>query len=184
MQPEDLSKALELYRPSLRLLAGVRLDPRLREKVDPSDLVQESLVKAYANLSQFQGNTPEQLYGWVRRILANEMALAIRRYIGGPRHLERSLEAGLEESSLHLERWLADLSREPMALVTQREQIARLVAALTSLSEDQRTTLELRYLQGMSPPEIAELQGKTTAAVAGLLRRGLEKLREVLIEES
>jgi RNA polymerase sigma-70 factor (ECF subfamily) len=71
-----------------------------------------------------------------------------------------------------------------MALAAQRELGARLVTALASLPEDQRTTLELRYLQGMSPPEIAKLQGKTTAAVAGLLRRGLETIRVVLLEES
>ncbi|MFO0930795.1 MAG: sigma-70 family RNA polymerase sigma factor [Gemmataceae bacterium] len=184
MLPDDLARTLEQYRPVLRVLAATRLDPRVREKVDPSDLVQESLVKAYAHLAQFQGTTPAQLHAWVRQILANEMALAVRRFVGGPRGLEQSLEAALEESSVNLDLWLADLSEEPREEAQRREQLTRLMAGLADLPADQRAALELRYLQGLSPPQIAEREGKTTAAVAGLLRRGLEQLRQVLAEEA
>jgi RNA polymerase sigma-70 factor (ECF subfamily) len=173
---------LEQYRPILRMLAGARLDPRLRGKVDPSDLVQDSLLKAHANFQQFRGQTAAELQAWLRRILANEIAQAVRRYLTGPRGLEQSLEAELEESSVRLERWLVDLDIGPEERAQRAEQLVRLTKTLAGLPEDQRIVLEMRYLQGHSPPEIGALQGRTTAAVAGLLRRGLQALRDVLNE--
>ncbi len=181
--PDGERWAPERYRPALRLLAGARLDPRLRGRVDPSDLVQESLLKAQAHLDQFRGRTVEELHAWLRGILANEMALAIRRHLGGPRGLERSLEGELEASSLRLERWLADGAAGPDERAGREEQLARLAEAVGRLPEDQRTVIELRYLQGMSPPDIGARQGRSTASVAGLLRRGLRALREALKEK-
>jgi RNA polymerase sigma-70 factor (ECF subfamily) len=180
----DRPWALEKYRPLLRLLAGARLDGRLRGKVDPSDLVQESLLKAHAALDQFRGTTTAELQAWLRSILANEMAAAARRHLAGPRGLERSLEKALEESSVRLERWLADSGGAPGDRLEREEQLSRLTGGLASLPEEQRLAVELRYLQGLGPPQIAALLGRSTASVAGLLRRGLEALREVLPDEA
>src|SRR5262249_21168378 len=94
-------RPLEAFRDYLRLLAGLNLDPRLRSKLDPSDLVQETLLKAHRNFAQFRGQTDAELSSWLRRILANTLAEAVRRYTAGPRKegRERSLEAALDECS-------------------------------------------------------------------------------------
>ena len=59
----------EDYRDYLHLLARLQLDPRLRGKLDPSDVVQQTLVKAYQNRAQFRGHTAGEEAGWLRRIL-------------------------------------------------------------------------------------------------------------------
>src|SRR2546421_11428663 len=94
-------RPLEGYREYLRLLARLQLDPRLRGKVDPSDLVQQTLLKAYLARDQFRGQTPEQRAAWLRQSLANTLAHTVRDYGRARRDaaLERSLEAALADSS-------------------------------------------------------------------------------------
>jgi RNA polymerase sigma-70 factor (ECF subfamily) len=175
---------LEHYREYLRLLARLQLDPRLRRQLDSSDLVQETLLKAHGRRKQFRGTTDAELAGWLRTILANTIAQALRKIGQQPGAQPHSLEAALEESSLRLERWLELSDSGPGARLLRQEQLTRLADALAQLPEDQRTAVELRHVQGWSVPDIGELTGRSVASVAGLLRRGLKRLRELLEDSS
>jgi RNA polymerase sigma-70 factor (ECF subfamily) len=176
-------RGLDAYRDYLHLLARLQLGPRLRGRLDPSDVVQETLLKAHAALDQFRGRTEAERVAWLRRILAHTLADAARQFDRqqGDQHV--SLEQALGESSARLESWLAAEAPAPNARVEREEQLLRLATALGRLPEDQRTAIELRHLQGYSVPAIAEMTGRTVASVAGLLRRGLKALRGLLDDE-
>ena len=189
MPPGDLPPDLRLerYREYLRLLARLRLSPRLQSKLDPSDVVQETLLRAHEHREQFRGQPETELAAWLRRILANVLADKAREFARGKRDLalEHSLEAGLEQSSQRLEKWLADEQSSPSERAMRQELLLQVADALAGLPADERTALELRYLQ--EPPwplaEIARHLGRpSTKAVSGLLERGLAKLRKVLRE--
>jgi RNA polymerase sigma-70 factor, ECF subfamily len=178
--------SLERYRAYLRVLARVQLDPILQGKLDPSDLVQETLLKAHEAREQFRGHTEAELMAWLRRILANTLIDAARRFAGEGRDVgrEQSVAAALEQSSSRLEALLeADPSGSPPARAMHEEQLLRLAEALSQLPEDQRTAVELQYLAGQSVEAIARQMGRSKSSVGGLLRRGMRRLRE-LLEES
>jgi RNA polymerase sigma-70 factor (ECF subfamily) len=178
-------RPLERYRDYLRLLARLRLGPWLRGKLDASDLVQETLLRAHQHRGQFVGQTEAEWVAYLRRILANVAADRAREFARGKRDaaLERSLEAALEQSSLRLEQWLAAEQSSPSERAMRQEALCALAAALARLPEDERTAVELRYLQDPPRPlaEIARQLGRPGAkAVAGLLARGLARLRGLM----
>jgi RNA polymerase sigma-70 factor, ECF subfamily len=179
---EGPAVALERFRDYLRLLARLQLDPRLQGKLDASDVVQQTLLKAYQALDQFRGHSAAEQAAWLRQILARTLANAVRDLGRAKRDLtlERSLEASLHDSSARLEAWLAADQSSPSQKAERNEQLLRMAEALTTLPELQREVLLLRHCQGWSLAQISDHLGRSRAAVASLLRRGLKQMREHL----
>ena len=170
-------RSLERYRAYLHILARVRLGRWLQGKMSPSEVVQETLLKAHERRHQFRGQTEAEWRAYLRRILANTVADAYR-HLGN----EQEIESLIDQSSAQLEAWLSEQTTPSMNL--QREELlVHLADALAQLPADERTALELRYLHDprWSLEEIAkDLKRPSAKAVAGLLHRGLEKLRSLL----
>jgi RNA polymerase sigma-70 factor (ECF subfamily) len=163
-------------------LARVQLEPRLRAKLDASDIVQDALLQAHEHREQFRGRTEAELAGWLRAILANTLTAAARRYAADARDLgrERSLQDSLARSSARIEGWLAADQSSPSERVMRVEELFRLASALEQLPPDQREVIELHHLKGWPITEVAEAMQRTKPAVMGLLFRGQKKLRQLL----
>jgi RNA polymerase sigma-70 factor (ECF subfamily) len=179
LSDETVADGLERFRAYLRLLARLHLDRRLQGKLDPSDLVQQTLLEAYHSAHKLTGRSDAEKAAWLRQALAHQMAHAVRDLGRDKRNVarERSLEAALAESSAHLEKWLAAEQSSPSDQAARQELSIRLAAELEALPESQREAVVLHYWQGMTLPEIAEHLRRSPAAVAGLLQRGLRALR-------
>src|SRR5438067_511843 len=174
------AEALEPFRQYLLVLAKLHLDARLRGKLDPADLVQQTLLRAYPAVGQLRGRDPAVVAAWLRRILARTLADTVRHYDADKRavDLEQSLTADLDKSASGLAEWVAADQTSPSERAERNEDLLRLADALAGLPDAQREVVVLKHLQGRTLAEIADATGRTVAAVAGLLRRGLEKLRE------
>ena len=183
-EAEGRGRAWGQYREYLVMLARMQLDPRLREKLDPSDVVQQTLLDAHRNQDQFRGRTEAEKAAWLRRILARNLVDALRAFGRAKRDVsrERSLETALEQSSQRLGVWLAAEQSSPSQQAQRHEQAVRLADALAKLPEAQREALVLQNWHGWSLAEIGEHMDRSPAAVAGLIKRGLKRLRGLLEE--
>ncbi|MGP0069829.1 MAG: sigma-70 family RNA polymerase sigma factor [Isosphaeraceae bacterium] len=173
---EELPRPLEQYRDYLGILARLHLGPWLQGLMDSSDIVQETLLKAHENLSGFRGKTDGELRAWLRTILAQQLALIARKRGRQPVQAH-SLELALEQSSARLESLLAADESSPSQQQIQSERLIELAAALATLPEDQRTALELRYLDGLPVADVAARMNRSSVSVTGLLYRGTKALR-------
>jgi len=176
---------LEQFRSYLRLLARMQLPAKLAPKVDASDVVQQTLVQAYQGLAQFRGQTPQELAGWLRQILAHQMAHLVRDYGRLKRDAGRELPlaAVIDQSSARLEAWLAADQSSPSERAQRNDSLLQLAAALETLPDEQREAVELHYCHGLTLAQVAEQLGRTPPSVAGLVHRGVMKLKAAMGSE-
>jgi RNA polymerase sigma-70 factor (ECF subfamily) len=173
---------LERYRSYLLLLARLHLDGR----DGASDVVQQTLLEAHRQNDRFRGTTSGERAAWLRQALANNLADADRARHRQKRDVSRqvSLEAQLQQSSARLGDLLAAEQSSPSRRVERDEEAMALAAALEQLPEPQREALVLQHWHGLTLAQIGERLGKTPVAVAGLLKRGLKRLREIFEERA
>jgi RNA polymerase sigma-70 factor (ECF subfamily) len=171
--------SLERYRQYLHLLARLQLDSQLKAKVDLSGVVQQTLFEAHQAAKEFRSLPAGRRTIWLRRVLAHNLADEIRRFRTDKRDARRehSLEEAIENSSHRLNLWLKSAEPAPSDRLSRQEQALQLADALSRLPEAQREALVLHYWQRQGVGEIAQQLGRTQAAVAGLLKRGLQQLR-------
>src|SRR5436309_11564949 len=132
--------SLERYRAYLHLLARLQLDPRLRSKLDSSDIVQQTLLRAHQGLEAFRGRSEQELVAWLRTILAHTVANELCRFRQAKRDvaLERSLQAAVEESSARLAAWPAADYSSPSEQAASQQQPLHRAQALAQLPPDHR----------------------------------------------
>ncbi len=182
---ENVVADLEQYRSYLQLLADLQLNPRLRVKEGASDIVQQTMMDAHRDFADFRGKTELELRAWLKMILTNKLLTVARRFATHKRAAGRevTLQDRVDESSAKLHRQLAADQTSPSMKVMKQERAEQLAAALLILLDDERAAVVLKHYHNWSVEEVAQHLGRTQNAVAGLLRRGLKKLRENLSEE-
>jgi len=172
------NRPLEAFRSYLLLLARVQLGPGPGRRIDPSDVVQQTLLEAHAGLGRFRGDD-DALAAWLRQALANNIRDAARALRRDKRDVRR--EEPLDGPDRSADRVAAlAAGSSPSTRAARAEELIRLADALAVLPDGQREAVVLHHLHGHPLAETARRLGRTDAATAGLLHRGLKRLRELL----
>ncbi len=186
---EHLGTPLELYRNYLQLLARTQLDLHLQGRIDPSDLVQETMLEAFRDFAQFRGGTEGELLAWLRRILLHNLARVAEKQLGTrKRDVRREVSlnrrvADLEGSAERMDAALVSQATSASRRAQRRELAAILADALARLKPDHREVIVLRNLEGLSFDEVARRLGRSAGAVRMLWLRALDRLKQHLEQE-
>jgi RNA polymerase sigma-70 factor (ECF subfamily) len=183
--PGTLDRLLGAYRNYLKLMARTGLGASLRTKADPSDVAQETLLRAAQHFGQFRGTTEGELVAWLRQILARCLANLTRHYYGveGRRvGRERSLEDVLAASSAALGGLIAGRHSSPSRSAQRRELSVVLADALAELAPDQREVVVLHNLEELDWDQVSRRMSRSPGAVRMLWARALKQLRPLLEE--
>ena len=175
-----LGRLLESYSNYLTLLARVQIGRRIQGKVDAGDVVQETFLEVQRQFAAFRGTTEAEFTAWLRRILAGQLALTLRRYLGTKGrdvNLERELGAQLDQSSQAMDGGFVASTSTPSQHVSRREQAVLLANALDKLPADYREVIILRHLESLPFAEVAGRMGRSEDSVQKLWVRALSSLR-------
>jgi len=180
--PHAMQRDLADYRNYLMTIAHLHLEPHLYAKLDASDIVQQTLLEAHEQREQFCGSAPAEFAGWLRQMLIHNLLDVVRSFRRERRDIarERSLDAAFDRSTASLAAAIVADQSSPSFKVERDERGLRLADVLQQLPESQREALVLQYWHGWTVAQIADHLGRTRSAAAGLLKRGLLKLREEL----
>jgi RNA polymerase sigma-70 factor (ECF subfamily) len=176
---------LARHRDRLHRMVALRLDRRLAARVDPSDIVQESLAEAHRHLAEYLRDRPLPFYAWLRQFAWGRVAKLYEHHVRAQRRSVTREEAPpLPDNSVaQLAQRLISSATSPSRRLVREEQRDRVRAALGLLKPPDREVLVLRYLEGLSNGETAAVLGMTEGAVGMRHLRALERLRALLGDE-
>ena len=174
---------LDRFRPYLNVIAQRLLDERLRGRMDYSDVVQATYLEASRDFEAFRGDSIETFLAWLRHILRNNISTAHQEHLATQKRsakLEITMNSigSYGSSPMQFEQLIPAETSSPSQRMMRSEAAAILAACIEGLPRAQGDAIRMRYLEGMSLKGISERMKKTEMAVAGLLKRGLQGLRE------
>lgn len=149
----------------------------LNHSEDVKDISQEVFLKVYRNLEQFDGKSAFST--WIYRIAVNTCIDEIRKRKGKQTY---SLEAELESTEGSYQKQFADSGDTPEESLLHQEAQKEVIAALETLSEDHKTVVILRDIQGFSYEEIAEMTDTTLGTVKSRIARARNQLKNVILK--
>ena len=169
------------YRAYLRQFVELRLDPKLRSRVDPSDVVQEAQMEAARRLKGYVEGPPVPFRLWLRQIAFDRLCKLHRRHVTTARRAAGREQPLPEESSLALAQQLVAPGSTPSRQLSRRELALRLGQAMAQLSESDREILLLRNFEGLSNQEVGHLLGIDPAAASQRHGRAMLRLHRILV---
>ena len=172
-------------RDRLRRMVAFRLDPRLRGRIDPSDVLQDAYFEAWRDLGSYLDRPEIPFFLWLRGIAGNKLREIHRHHLGtqmrDPRR-EVSIQGGATSDTTATAlaaQLLGKLTRASEEAV-RRELKLRLHEAIDAMDPLDREVLALRYFEQLSPAETARVLGIKEKAAGLRYLRAVRRLKEIL----
>jgi RNA polymerase sigma-70 factor (ECF subfamily) len=170
------------YRTYLRQFVELRMDPKLRARADPSDIVQEAQLEAIRRLEDYLAQPPMPFRLWLRQITFNRLLKMHRHHVKTARRAVGREMPLPDQSSLLLAEQVLGAGSTPSQQVNRRELAGRLRQAMAQLAEADREILLLRHFEGLSNPEVGQLLGLDPNTVSKRHGRAMLRLHQILFE--
>lgn len=180
-----LGELLDRYRTRLRHMVRLRMDRRVRARVDASDVIQDTFAEASRRLDDYMKNPSVTFFVWLRYLAAQQLQMQHRHHLGvQARDARREVAlfgGGLPEakSAVLAAQLLARLT-SPSTAAARAEMKVNLLAALDAMDPIDREVLALRHFEQLSNTETAQVLNISTTAACNRYVRALERFRPIL----
>ncbi len=184
---EAFNEILIKHRERLKRMVAVRMNDRLRGRLDASDVIQETYTEATRTLEEYLENPKLPVYIWLRRLAGQKLIQAHRKHLGAQKRdakVEQRIHGGVPAAtSQSLAIHLAANVTSPSQAAVKAESRDQLMDALETMNEIDREVLTLRHFEHLSSRETAEVLGLSYEAVKKRYLRALEKLHGILMNQ-
>lgn len=174
-----LGRLFERFRPPLLAMLERRIDPALRRRIDPDQILQESFLDASRKWPAYQRGSPMTPYAWLYGLARDRLIQEVRHHQRDKRNPRQEM-AWPEQSSIMLGLRLMGAGPSPSQHAVAEETARRIHEALGLLGETDREILSMRYFDDLKSREVAEILGLTENAVYQREFRALKKLRAIM----
>ena len=187
---DPVGALLDAYRPRLRRMVGLRLDPRAKGRFDTSDVLQEAFIEASQRLDRYLGEAPDErmpFFLWVRFLVGQKLLQFHRTHLGAlgraaDREVQLTQPSGPEASTYSVASvWLAE-SGTPSQAASAEEEHAKVREALDSMNEIDREVLVLRHFEQLSNVEVARVLDLSPQAASARYVRALTRIQALVGE--
>jgi RNA polymerase sigma-70 factor (ECF subfamily) len=180
-EPGARDELLARHRAYLQRFVEVRLDPRIRARVDPSDVVQETQMEAIRRLGRYLQQPPMPFRLWLRQLAYDRLLMLRRHHVRAARRAVQREAVLPDRSSLLLANQVLASGPTPSEQLVQHELVRRVRQAIGLLPECDREVLIMRNLEGLSNREVAQLLEIDPATASRRYGRAVIQLREILL---
>lgn len=182
---EAVGRLLEDFRSRIARMVAVRMDPRLRGRLDASDVIQDTFLEVHSRLEDYRRRADMPFFLWVRFLAGQKLVQMHRRHLGADqrdarRELPDALRSMPGATTATLAGALMSSGVTPSEVAMRMEDEERLVRVLDELRELDREVLALRHFEGLSNVEVAHLLGIEASAASRRYVRALARLQEKL----
>jgi RNA polymerase sigma-70 factor, ECF subfamily len=178
---DAFEKLFARHRPYLRQVVSLRLDPKLRARVDASDVVQETHLEAVRRLPDYLERRPMPFRLWLRKTAYERLLMIERHHVDAQRRAVGREVALPDRSSLQLFGQLLAASSTPSQQLSRAELARRVRQAVARLADIDKEILLMRNLEGLSNHEVAQVLEIAPAAASQRYGRALLRLRKLLL---
>lgn len=183
-----INRLMERHRAAVRRLVQMRLDQKIQQRIDVSDVVQDVLVEANRRLRDYLSNPAMPFHLWLRHIARDRIIDAHRRHRQSAkrsvdREQPRVLGARLDRSTQELVAQVCDQQLTPAAAATQKELADRVEQGISQLNDQDAEIILMRHYEHLSNQEVAQAMGLTEPAASMRYLRAIRKLRGLLFRE-
>ncbi len=184
-ETEAVEALMDRHRDSLRRMIQLRLDQRLNQRMDVSDVVQDVLVEANRRLQDYLANPAIPFHLWIRQIAKDRIIDAHRRHrLSAKRSVDREQpqpgKGPVDQSTIELANQFQDDALTPAAAAAQKELAFQIESAVHMLREADRDIILMRHYEQLNNQEIAQILGLTEPAASMRYLRALKRLREII----
>lgn len=184
--PEAVAGLLAEFRNFLRITAASGIPPAFRTRLDASDVVQETMLKASSRFESFDGISEGELAAWLRTTLNRTIIDGLRRLqaakAADPQRV-KSVEALVDRSSMICQNLLEASGTSPSMKASRHEDSLILAKAMSAMPDDYRIVLTLRSIEERTWADVAAQMNRTEGSVRMLWTRALVQLKPKLEEQ-
>jgi RNA polymerase sigma-70 factor, ECF subfamily len=182
---DAVNRLLEKHRGAVRRLVEMRLDRKVQQRVDVSDVVQDVMIEANGRLDKYLDDPAMAFHLWLRQIAWDRIIDTYRRHrVSAKRNMDReqpmSMPAGSDHSTMELAIQLCDPGLTPAAAAAQREIAFKVEAVIEQLGEQDREIIMMRHYEHLSNIEVAQVLGMNPPAASMRYLRAIRRLRELM----
>ncbi len=183
-----MAELFDHFRPRLRRMVEVRIDPRLNGRVDASDVLQETFLDVVQGAKDYAKHDDFPFFLWLRLMTGRRLMNTHRQHLGAQKR-NAALEVNRvrnapDATSMSIAHFLVGNMTSASRVIQREESRAQLEAALEEMDPIDREVITLRHLEELSNNEIAQELGLSKAAASNRYVRALTRLKKILGDTS